>query len=746
MGENGNQTHAPVRLTPYMTPFGAWAFVIGTSIGWGSLVVTGSTYLAQAGPLGSVLGMLVGMGVMIVIAVCYHFMMSHNANAGGVYAYARDLFGYDHAMLVAWFLGLTYIAVFWANATSLPLFARYFMGGLFQFGPHYEVLGYNIYLGEALLSCAFIALAGFVCGMHKKGVSIAVIIMVIVIIAGLTVCFGGAVANYDSASFSFDPLFVPGSNELVQVLNIACISSWAFIGFESISHSAEEFNFSPKLSLRIFVSALVVVTVLYIFVTLLSITAYPPQYANWMDYIGDLGNNAGIAGIPAFYAAWTYLGDTGVAILMAVLLSLVFTSLICNIVAISRLLFCLARDNILPDSLFMVNGQGAPTSAIALVVIVSMVIPFLGRTAIGWIVDVTTLGATIVYGFVSACAIKDGRDRKNDIETGCGYVGLVFMVAFGAYLLLPNILSNGAMAMESYILFALWAMIGFLVFRRLMRKDGERRFGNSIIAWLFLLALVLFTALAWMGQVTDHATHATVDSVRSYYVENAGAPESAGEEDDAFAEEAAIGLDATIMGSMFLVSGMFGFSLFVMLSNFNIMRRREEESHQRATIAHAAANTDAMTGVKNKAAYVAHEYEFSQMLQAGELSDLAVVVCDVNGLKQVNDTLGHKAGDEYICSASKMICEFYKHSPVYRVGGDEFVVLVQGEDFANRDQILAAIDAQSVSNRDSGGVVVSVGMSVIDPAVDREVHAAFERADAAMYERKRELKGGVDVR
>ena len=120
-GENGLRRH--------LTPMGAWAFSIGTSIGWGSLVVTANTYLAQAGPWGSALGLAAGALVMLLIARNYAYLIQSYPDAGGAYAYTREVFGYDQAFLAAWFLTMTYLAVLWANATSLPLFVRIFLGG-----------------------------------------------------------------------------------------------------------------------------------------------------------------------------------------------------------------------------------------------------------------------------------------------------------------------------------------------------------------------------------------------------------------------------------------------------------------------------------------------------------------------------------------------------------------------------------------------------------------------------------------
>ena len=128
------------------------------------------------------------------------------------------------------------------------------------------------------------------------------------------------------------------------------------------------------------------------------------------------------------------------------------------------------------------------------------------------------------------------------------------------------------------------------------------------------------------------------------------------------------------------------------------------------------------------------------VISSGNAEPFAVAVCDVNGLKLINDTLGHKAGDEYIRSASLMICEAFSHSPVYRVGGDEFVVFLSGRDYAGRKEILSHLHDRSVEHIGTGEVVVSVGMSEYEPEKDARLQSVFERADARMYAEKNALK------
>ena len=438
------------QLRQDISPIRAWAFAIGTSIGWGSLVVTSSTYLSQAGIMGSVLGLLLGAAAMLIISRNYAYMMQCYPEAGGAYTFAKEQFGYDHGFLTAWFLAMTYLAILWANATSLPLFARYFLGDIFRFGGLYTLFGYEVYLGEALLSLAAIALTTVFLMTRKRAAARLMVILAVAFVLGITVVFIGAFLRLD---VSMNPAYVPESSVISQIVRIAVISPWAFIGFENISHLSEEFSFKHSRFFRILTVTVVSTTALYILITLLSVSAYPPEYGSWLEYIRDIGNLDGLKALPAFYAAQHYMGHFGVGILMIALLALIVTSLIGNTTALSRLFYALGKDQILPARFSALNRHGAPGKAILLVACLSLPIPFLGRTTIGWIVDVTTIGATIIYALVSASARKLAKARNDRAELWTGGIGLVLMVFYLLYLLLPNLVSEGSMARESYLLF-----------------------------------------------------------------------------------------------------------------------------------------------------------------------------------------------------------------------------------------------------------------------------------------------------
>ncbi len=151
------------------------------------------------------------------------------------------------------------------------------------------------------------------------------------------------------------------------------------------------------------------------------------------------------------------------------------------------------------------------------------------------------------------------------------------------------------------------------------------------------------------------------------------------------------------------------------------------------------ANTDSMTGVRNKHAYSEMENLLNQRIRQNDITKLGIVVCDINGLKFVNDTYGHAAGDKLIQDASAMICEYFNHGAVYRIGGDEFAVVLQEKGYDTMKEVITEINRVIEGNVKTKDVVISIGYSELTPE-DQRVFDVFERADQMMYKRKQELK------
>ena len=740
MNGTSSASNNTTELQPYLSPLAVWALSVGSAIGWGSLVVTSSSYLSSAGPMGSIIGLLIGFAMMLMVANHYHFLANRYPGTGGLYHYVKNIFGYDLAFLIAWFMFLIYIAIFWANATSIPLFARYFLQGIFKKGYHYTIFRYDVYLAEALVTLAVMWLVGLLCMKSKKATASSMVVMVLAFTIGITVCFLAAMAGHGSSEMTMSPAFLPDTSVMRQVIHIAFVSPWAFIGFETVSHSAAEYRFKHSNMFRVLVAAVSVTTALYIFVILLSVSAYPEECSGWMDYIMHLDRYEGIAGLPAFYAANYYLGGAGVNILMVSLLALVLTSLIGMLRALSRLCYAVAQDGILPGRFVVLSDKQIPVRTILLVLLVSLPIPFIGRTAIGWIVDATTIGATIIYGFVSVAVFKvSGQEgaKKDRLISG---ICLVILVAFAIFLLFPGIFSDYTIATETYVLMALWSLLGLLFFHRVIQKDHARKFGKAIIVWLALLIFIVLMAMTWAERLNEEREKAVIAEISGYIDGTAGSEVLEMDKDEFLAMQLSR-LHQADNTSVFLIAGLFGLSLMVMFSNYRSMQKWEKKAAKERDEAKTIALTDPLTGVKSRHAYLLKQKEVNASIDNGSAEAFAIVVCDVNGLKVINDTLGHKAGDEYILNASRMICDIFQHSPVYRTGGDEFAVILYGRDYLSRKELIQVLHDRSVEHISTREVVISGGLSDYRPGTDTSFHDVFERADVLMYEEKKLLKG-----
>lgn len=188
-----------------------------------------------------------------------------------------------------------------------------------------------------------------------------------------------------------------------------------------------------------------------------------------------------------------------------------------------------------------------------------------------------------------------------------------------------------------------------------------------------------------------------------------------------------------------LVEEERGPRLIVGLNDIDAQVKQEEETERKLAQAQAQANTDALTGVKNKHAYLEAEERLNGLIANHMAPPFAIAVMDVNDLKRINDTGGHQAGDDYLRSACRIICEAFKHSPVFRVGGDEFAVIAQGSDYRHIEERLWDVSVHNEDAQRDGSVVIACGMARFED--DDCVAAVFDRADRHMYEDKSALKG-----
>ncbi len=182
--------------------------------------------------------------------------------------------------------------------------------------------------------------------------------------------------------------------------------------------------------------------------------------------------------------------------------------------------------------------------------------------------------------------------------------------------------------------------------------------------------------------------------------------------------------------------------VIVCLENIEEDFQKREVTKKKFEAANRMARFDELTGIRNKNAFTEYSQTIDGRIKNGELDyPFGIILCDINDLKMLNDTRGHSFGDESIQRASRLICSIFCHSPVFRIGGDEFVIVLTERDFEIKDALLEKLREESLLNkRTATGPVVASGLAIYDPEKDFCVTDVFNRADHLMYENKKEIK------
>ena len=176
------------------------------------------------------------------------------------------------------------------------------------------------------------------------------------------------------------------------------------------------------------------------------------------------------------------------------------------------------------------------------------------------------------------------------------------------------------------------------------------------------------------------------------------------------------------------------------ISNIDKQKRKENEYKDKIEKERLFARTDLLTGCYNKNYYIEVEEDVNHKIKNKTIKDFAVALCDINDLKLINDTKGHDYGDKYIIDAKKLIENQFKESLLFRVGGDEFVIIILGNDYKNRINIIDNIKELSIKNKKDKKVVVACGYADFKDGYDNTINDVLKRADILMYENKKELK------
>jgi len=177
-------------------------------------------------------------------------------------------------------------------------------------------------------------------------------------------------------------------------------------------------------------------------------------------------------------------------------------------------------------------------------------------------------------------------------------------------------------------------------------------------------------------------------------------------------------------------------ALFIMISlvAYLSMSRVTESVYKKM------AYTDILTGYENRMAFEHRLRECGNL--AGQGYNVTLIIFDVNDLKIINDSIGHKAGDTYIINTANLIYEnLGGQQPLYRIGGDEFASVFVGEEESGIREIMESLKNEKRPAYKNFPFNCACGAASFIQGTDETLRDTFKRADEAMYKAKREQKG-----
>lgn len=425
-----------------------FAIAFGSIIGFACFVLPGN-WLLDAGPLGAAIAFVIATLMILVIANSYGYMVRRLPFAGGAVVYAYRGFGRRHAFLCGWLLSMGFLSVVALNAMAMPLLVRFVAPDLLIRGYLYTVAGYEVYAAEVALSMGIILLFGNLNIRDSGKIGNLQVLMVSLLFAAVIMLGIGSFVINNAGISNLKPFFAQDKTVLGAILSILAIAPMAFVGFDTIPHAAEEFDFPASMASKLMFSAIIAGGLMYVVVLLSTAVVFP-----W-----NVLNNS-LPGWATGTAMKSSMGYVGLTVLLIGVTMGICTGINGFYMATSRLLFGMAQSQILPGWFSQVHPKyKTPANAITFCMILALIAPWFGRTAILWVVDMCALGAAISFFYTCYTAYKLNRSERSARFGGrIHLLSTFFSVGFIAMLVIPG--SPALMSKESILALLVWAGLG----------------------------------------------------------------------------------------------------------------------------------------------------------------------------------------------------------------------------------------------------------------------------------------------
>ena len=473
--ENKNNNVDRGNLKQNLSEKFVWAIAYGSCIGWGAFILPGD-WIKQSGPIASSIGIVIGALLMILIAVSYGALVEKFPVSGGAFAFSFLSFGRYVSFFSSWFLTFGYVCVVALNATAFSLLIKFLLPNVLNNGKLYTVAGWDVYITEIVIATVLLIVFMLI---TIRGASVSGSLQYYFCVAMVLVVALMFIGSFFSSHFSLshlEPLASVDKGWFQSIIMIVSIAPWAYVGFDNIPQTAEEFNFSPNKTFKLIVYSLLAASLTYVVMLL---------YTGWLStQATSLNGNLWLTGAVTQDA----FGFIGLAVLAVAIIMGIFTGLNGFLMSSSRLLFSMGRSGIMPTVFSKLHSKHkTPYVAIIFLVAVSLIAPWLGRTALTWIVDMSSTGVSIAYFITCLSATKLFSFNKQSntyapVYKIFGIKGSIVSFVFLCLLLIPG--SPAALSIPSYIALGIWLVIGLIFF--IIRLPKLKKMNNDELSRLIL--------------------------------------------------------------------------------------------------------------------------------------------------------------------------------------------------------------------------------------------------------------------
>jgi amino acid transporter len=433
---------------------------IGGMVGWGAFMQPGLKFLPEAGVLSTMVAMLIGVIMVSTIAACYGIILNKSPNStGGEYSYSKLAFARKHTFVVGWFLLIVFIGIAALNTTSFALIFKNVLYPDTDFIQLYQVAGYPVTLGEALISVLVILIFSW---FMLKGVTAVVHVQNVVTVALIIIVFSIFFFGLGKMDFTTAPLnvhFGQGQIKLSEIISILVITPWAYYGVSNIPKVASEAKLPYKEV--IFLTVLSLVCGFFIYQILLVLTASSFSRADLQGYNGWATGEA----------IRNLFGTPGLFLVTSGLAFAIFSGVNSFFMGATRVMYSMSEDGLLPPRFSLKHKKyDTPYHAIGFILIIIAATPFFGRQVIGWIVGMAALGGAIIFFYTSWTAFKISQGWERIV----GLMATIFSSIFILLLVIPT--SPGFLSNESIVALVVWSILGLVLYK--MNSEGRSSYGK----------------------------------------------------------------------------------------------------------------------------------------------------------------------------------------------------------------------------------------------------------------------------